>query len=411
MRDAERQLREALGRVAAPEEREAEERAWRVVRAAREVSPVPERRSRLRRHVAQVAIGLGLVALVVSPAGASVRHWVADRVDPGVEHAEPALTALPGNGSLLVQSARGPWLVHPDGSKRLLGDYPEATWSPHGLFVAAASRHQLAAVAPDGTVRWTLARTGPVRLPSWNGPDGFRIAYLDRASLRVVDGDGADDRLLARGAAPVAPAWQPGPAHVLAFARRDGRVEALGADDGTRRFETAGGAARPLSLQWSRDGSRLMVVRPRRIELLDAGGARRRRYDARAGTRFRAARLAPDGGRVAAIVTRPGGSRLVLLGPGSASRTLFAGPGRFATVDWSPEEAGCCSPGPAPTSGSSSARAEARRSTRSATSRRSSHRGRAARRRSRLSAAGAARADPVAGPPPGPRPYRRRWQG
>lgn len=337
MNDSERRLRRALGRLSAPAEREVEERAWRVVRAARdEVSPAPERRSRLRRHAAQAAIGLALVALLVSPAGASVRHWVADRIDPGVEPAQPALTSLPGDGSLLVQSAQGPWVVHPDGSKRLLGDYPEAAWSPHGLFVAAASRHQLAAIAPDGTVRWTLARTGPVRLPSWNGPDGFRIAYLDGPSLRVVGGDGGDDRLLARRVAPVAAAWQPGPAHVLAFARRDGKVEALGADDGTRRFETAAGGAQPLALQWSRNGARLLVVRPRRIELLDVAGATRRRYDAPAGTRILAARLAPDGGRVAAILTRPGGSRLVLLGPGSASRTVFSGPGRFATVDWSP---------------------------------------------------------------------------
>lgn len=337
MKDSERQLRQVLGRLAAPEEREAEARAWRVVSAARaEGSPAPERRSRVRRRAAQVAVALGLLALLVSPAGASVRHWVADRVDPGVEHAEPALTSLPGGGSLLVQSAQGPWVVHPDGSKRLLGDYAESTWSPHGLFVAATSRHQLAAIAPDGTVRWTLARSGPVRLPSWNGPDGFRIAYLDGASLRVVHGDGTDDRLLARRAAPVAAAWQPGPAHVLAFARPDGRVEALGADDGTRRFETAAGGVRPLWLQWSRGGARLMVVRPGGIELLDAAGATRWRYDAPAGTRIRAARLAPGGARVAAILAGPGESSLVLLGLHSAPRTVFAGPGRFAAVEWSP---------------------------------------------------------------------------
>jgi hypothetical protein len=336
VRDSERQLRQRIGRLTVPEEREAEERAWRVVQAARvEGDSVAERRGRLRRRAAQLAIALALLALIVSPAGASVRHWVADRVDPGVEHAAPALTSFPGGGSLLVQSAQGPWIVHPDGAKRLLGDYAESAWSPHGLFVAATTRHQLAAVEPDGTVRWTLARPGPVRLPSWNGPDGYRVAYLDGGTLRVVNGNGLDDRLLARRAAPVAPAWQPGPEHVLAFARRDGRVEALGADDRTRRFATAPGE-RPLSLQWSPGGSRLMVARPGGIELLDDLGAVRRRYDAPAGTRVVAASLAPAGSRVALILAHRGTSRLVLTAPGSAPRTLFSGPGRFSGVEWSP---------------------------------------------------------------------------
>ena len=35
---------------------------------------------------------------------------------------------------------------------------PEASWSPFGRFVVAARAHELAALEPDGTVRWTLAR-------------------------------------------------------------------------------------------------------------------------------------------------------------------------------------------------------------------------------------------------------------
>ena len=335
MKPEERRLRDALRGLPAPEERQAEARAWRVVSAAAAAGvATPERRGRRRALLAAVA--LGLIALVVSPAGASVREWVADRVDPGVERAEPALTSLPGDGSLLVQSAAGPWVVHRDGGKRLLGGYAESTWSPHGLFVAATSRHQLVALEPDGTVRWTIARPGRVRLPSWNGPDGFRIAYLDGRSLRVVDGDGREDRLLARRVAPLAAAWQPGPEHVLAFARADGRVEALGADDEARRFATAAGET-PVALQWSRGGGRVLLARPRRIELRDAGGAVRWRYDPPAGTRVGAARLAPDGRRVAAILARPGSSRLVLVGPGAPPRTLFSGPGRFAGVEWSPD--------------------------------------------------------------------------
>ena len=55
------------------------------------------------------------------------------------------MRALPAAGELLVESAQGPWIVHDDGSKRLLGDSDAATWSPHGLFVAATGGRELVA--------------------------------------------------------------------------------------------------------------------------------------------------------------------------------------------------------------------------------------------------------------------------
>ncbi len=342
MKDLERELRERLRDERAPDERGAEERGWRVVAAARaERAAVPgaERRGRGRRRALQAALAVGLVALAVSPAGASVRHWVADRVEPGVEHARPALTSLPARGSLLVQSARGPWVVHPDGAKRLLGDYAESSWSPHGLFVVATRGHELAALEPDGTVRWTLDRPGRVRLARWNGPDGFRIAYLDGDSLRVVDGDGTGDRPIAGGVAPVPPAWRPGPAHELAYARRDGAVLALAADSGSRLFRTPPGP-RPISLQWT--GGDLLVVRPNALGLYDSGGRLRWDWAAPAGASIRSAAAAPDsaatapGTRRIAVVLRDGhASRLLVLGPGRP-RVLFSGPGRFGPAQWSP---------------------------------------------------------------------------
>jgi hypothetical protein len=362
----ERRLGEQLRRLEAPDERGAEARGWRVVAAARAGAAAgpaaAERRGRSRRRALQAALAVGLVAILVSPAGASVRHWVADRVEPGVEHARPVLTSLPAHGSLLVQSARGTWVVHPDGAKRLLGDYGESSWSPHGLFVVATDGHELAALKPDGTVRWTLDRPGRVHLARWNGPDGYRIAYLDGRGLRVVDGDGSDDRPLAGSAAAVAPAWRPGPDHVLAFARRDGAVAALGADSGARLFETGPGP-RPISLQWTVGD--LLVVRPGALALFDGRGRLRWHWAAPAGTTIRGATVAPRGAsvsaeapgasgpgaiggtgkpaalrgtRIAAVLrdSDGGGSRLLVVGPGRPPRTLFAGPGRFAAAQWSP---------------------------------------------------------------------------
>lgn len=208
-----------LTRIELPDEHEVRERAWQVIsRAYLEHEPQPVARSYRRPlvlAVALVAVGT-LIGVAVSPAGSSIVHSVREAV--GISKAAPALTRLPTAGQLLVSSDEGPWIVQPDGSKRLLGDYEQASWSPHGLFVAVTEKHELLAVDPHGTVRWSLARPGTISLPRWS-PDGYRIAYLDRSTLRVVNGDGTDDRRFAGAVAHVAPAWQPNPhnRHIFAF--------------------------------------------------------------------------------------------------------------------------------------------------------------------------------------------------
>jgi hypothetical protein len=341
MTDAERRLRLALRDHPVPEEREAEERSWRVVSAAAaegaELGAGRGRarsRARARRRALEAVALAGLIALVASPAGASVRRWLANRLTPGVEQAKPVLGSLPGHGSLLVQSREGPWIVHPDGGKRLIGAYSEASWSPHGIYVVATSRHELTAIEPDGAARWTIPGPGPLRLARWNGPDGYRIAYLDGRELRVVDGDGTGDRLIARGVPRVAPAWKAGPAHVLAYAKADGAVAAIAADTRVRLFETPSGA-RPVSLQWS--SGRLLVTRPDRLQVLDASGRQLWRWSAPRGELARSAVAAPHGRGVAAVVHRGRASKLLLLGPGRTPRVVFSGPGRFGPPVWSPD--------------------------------------------------------------------------
>jgi hypothetical protein len=347
MSDREQALRDALDEVRVGDEGAAEDRAWRVVAAAGTVGVGrPERRRRHRWRAAQVAMVAALIALIVSPAGASVRHWVADRIEPGVPHAVPVLSSLPGHGSLLVDSAQGPWVVHPDGSKRLLGDYAEASWSPHGLYAVVTRGHELAAVEPDGTPRWTLTRPAHVALARWNGPDGFRIAYLERRSLRVVNGDGTGDRFIAGSVAAVAPAWRSGTGHEVAFATRRGAVVAFSADSRRRIFTTSPSAGpRPdvsgiapdgvLSLQWT--GARLLVTREDRVETLDTDGRRVWTWTPPAGSRVRSATTAPGGAPVAVVTDDGGTSRVLLIAKAQPSRVLFAGPGSFAAPRWSPE--------------------------------------------------------------------------
>lgn len=181
-------------RFQAPQEQEARDRAWEIVRTAYEQrEPVAWPRRHWQPLVA-AAVVAALVAAALSPPGRSVVRSLRKAV--GVEQAEQGLFSLPARGQLLVTSREGAWLVHADGSKRLLGRYRDASFSPHGLFVAGTRANQLVALDPQGHVRWTLARPSP-RLPVWTGTrTNTRITYLSRGRLRMVAGDGTGDRLL-----------------------------------------------------------------------------------------------------------------------------------------------------------------------------------------------------------------------
>jgi hypothetical protein len=222
-------MRKALERIEIADEHEARERAWAVVESAfAEREPQPRRRS--WKPIAAVALAGAVVAGLLSPPGQAVLDEIREVV--GVKESQEALFSLPTSGRLLVTSDAGAWVIDPDGSKRLLGRYREASWSPFGRFVIAARPNELVAVKPDGEVRWSLARPD-VRFPRWGGTrTDTRIAYLSRGQLRVVIGNGRGDRLLDRNAALAAPVWRPGPGHVLVYARRDGSVRAVDVDSG-----------------------------------------------------------------------------------------------------------------------------------------------------------------------------------
>ena len=196
-----------MKRFRAPNEHEVGERAWAVVRAAyatREPVSWP------RRHARPLAAGAfvaAAVAAALSPPGRSVVHSLRKAV--GVEHAETELFSLPAPGRLLVSGSGGTWIVNADGSRRRLGPYRDATWSPHGLFVAATKANELVALDPKGNVRWTLPRRSP-RFPAWTGTrTDTRIAYIAGGRLRIVAGDGTGDHSVGR-AALVPPVWRPG---------------------------------------------------------------------------------------------------------------------------------------------------------------------------------------------------------
>jgi hypothetical protein len=319
-------LRRALERVDVPEEHDARERAWPLVRAAwQERERVP--RSLPVRPLVALAVLAAVAGAALSPPGRAVIEEMREAI--GVADAEPTLFALPAEGRLLVTSRHAVWIVQADGSKRPLGRYREASWSPNGLFVVAARANELVALDPRGTLRWSLPRRA-VRLPRWGGTrTDTRIAYLSGTNLRIVAGDGEDDRAFADSVAPVAPAWRPGRPHVLAFAAESGQVNVYEADRKELYWRS-----RPLgglvSLAWSADGSRLVAVSRDRVTVFRWN--RRTPLSTRRAAGAVGAALAPDGRRLAVVVARAGRSELRV-----DDRVLFTGPGRFTDVAWSPD--------------------------------------------------------------------------
>ena len=313
-------------RFRAPGEHEAEERTWAVVRRAyAEREPVAWPRRHARPLVAAAVVG-AVIAAALSPPGRSVVRSLRESV--GIERAEPALFSLPSPGQLLVTSRRGAWLVHRDGSKRLLGHYRDASFSPHGLFVAATRANQLVVLDPKGSVRWTLARPGP-RFPAWTGSrTDTRIAYVAGGRLRVVAGDGTGDRVIGR-AAPVAPAWRPGPGRVLAYS--DGRqAVVVETDRGAVLLRTA---EPPAKLAWSDDGRLLLAFRPFGLRVYDRRGRVVLQDDPSDATHDSDAAFAPRTTEL--MVIRVHGLQSDVFA-GRSGQTVYRGTGVFDQLAFSP---------------------------------------------------------------------------
>jgi WD40-like Beta Propeller Repeat len=331
-------VRAELERAEIPGEDAAGERAWAVAREAfAEHEPTPPRSHWPR--VAALALALAAIgAAAFSSPGRAVLDEIREVV--GVERAQPALFSLPAPGRLLVASDAGVWVVSEDGSKRLLGEYREASWSPFGRFVVAASDNELAALEPDSEVRWTLARRG-VRSPRWAGTEtDTRIAYVDRTGLRIVAGDGTGDRLLVPGFRGQL-AWRPGASFVLTVATAR-EIRGIDSASGRTLWRVGRTGSAPTEIAWSNDGHRLIVVSRRPLTLHDRRG--RAQYELGPGAApVRDAALAPSGRSFVFAQAASGRgslwvSRVLEIRPeASAARRLFSGTGAFEQVAWSPD--------------------------------------------------------------------------
>jgi hypothetical protein len=240
-------------------------------------------------------------------------------------------------------------VVAPDGSRRLLGGYGEATWSPRGLVVGAVSGHTLSAIEPDGTPHWSLSAGAVVADPRWS-PSGFQVAYRSGGQLRVVGADGSGDRLLDRSVDPIAPAWAPRGPGMIAYVDAGGGLRIVRTDSG-EEIGSAPSSPRIANLEWATGGSALLESSPSSLRLreltvnklateLEIGAAREIRLPASATVRD--ASLSPRGDTVAVLLAKRSAgspaSLVVLAGMGRGSpRRLISTPGRLAELFWSPD--------------------------------------------------------------------------
>jgi hypothetical protein len=335
----EQRLREELQQ--APIDDGARARALGVVRAAfLEVEPARRRRRWAPAlAVAACALAVAAVGVVVTEPGDAVARWVREMLGVGREDARPALVRVPGGGRLLVtaERGRGAWVVSADGSRRRLGDYDGASWSPHGRFVLAWRGSELLALEPGGRVRWSLARRGRITTARWSQGLGYRVAYISGRTLRVANGDGTGDHRYA-AASSVAPAWRPDGAHVLAYVDRRDHVRVVAVDSRDQLWRSAqmGGA---LELAWAPDGDRLLVATAGGWRVLGADGLVLARGSAPRGFAIDDVAWAPRGDRIAIVRRLSDTSDVVLADPAgrARSRLLFRGQGSFGRVAFSPD--------------------------------------------------------------------------
>lgn len=346
-RTAERRLRALLRDAEVPGSRAAAERSWEAVHAA-----LGAREPSGTRRAAAVLCGAAAVgavaALALASPGDALARWLREIVaGPPAPPRTVLGGGLPAAGRLLVTASSGVWVVERDGRHTRLGPYAGAAWSPSGRFAAAWRQRQLAALAPDGTLRWRVSAPGRLQTARW-APDGFLVAYrVSRPSgdeLWLVAGDGTGAHRLDAGIGPAAPAWRPRSPHTVAWLGSSGRLVIMDAARGRLVWRSAAPLRGVRRLTWSADGARLVALGRRRLTLVDLATERLRQRHLDPGRSALGAAWAPDRDRIAVVdsTLAPGRtrvtSRVVLLDRRLRSRgVIFEATGVLTAPLWSPD--------------------------------------------------------------------------
>jgi hypothetical protein len=330
-------LRRDLENTPVPDAHAAQQRAWSTVRAAAPPAADAQQHPSKRRGVIVAVAALATVGTVAAAAasGAPVADWVKRHIDPTPRTTQPPTVVpaprLPTPGRLLVRAPNGGLvLINADGTRRRLGLYTGASWSPRGLYTVAWRANQLSAIAPDGSVRWQHTTPGRVRAARWS-PDGYRIAYLTEANqLRVIAGDGTKDHSLAE-AGQATPAWRPDKPHTIAFLTRRGRIRIQDVDTGARTPIPARPAAATRTIAWSTGGRLLTTTSPHQLQTHNLRTGEHTRIRRRTPARYVDATYAPGHPTLARITTTGKQSTV------TAANQHFTTQGRIASATWSPD--------------------------------------------------------------------------
>ena len=344
-------LRQQLQAIDIPGDSAGEERSWRLIDAAfDELRPSGtdriSGRHRLRWLGASALALIAGTAFALTPAGAEVREWLSNAVDDvGEPDAKPSSDPSSGPRLPARSDNRRDTIVRDDGSTRTLGEFDDVGWSPHGLYVAAVERQEFAGSSPPPGrfVGRSPVRTGSATPP---GPR-MRASGSPTGAAKSCGRLGRrNQRREGRASKDVVPAWQPRTGHrnILAYADRIGRVRIVDVDSGRvlARGWLAGG---PDSLDWTRDGSQLLLVYRANAQVLDAKAAPAadvRLRPGRFGPLGRLGSFLPGTEAVAALLRsdapRPV-SKVVFgapLGDNVSKRTIFTGSGRLRGLTVAP---------------------------------------------------------------------------
>lgn len=246
--ELEQRLREAFGRLPRP----ARDASTRARAAALSALPAAERRS--KGWLVLVAVGIvGVLCIGAAALAATGNLRVELGSKPRVPKPAPSRLVLPrGTNGIAIVAEGKLWLATRSGLRAEGLAVSAAELSPRALYAAAGIGRSLVALAPNGRRAWSQPTGGRVTAIAWS-PDGLKIAYILRRGhvreLRLIEGDGDHDRLVAARVAPAKPSWR-ADSLAVAYVQTGGRAAVFDLGSGNRRtFDTrrCGGPARAVA--------------------------------------------------------------------------------------------------------------------------------------------------------------------
>ena len=340
-------IRRALQQIQAPDELDAQRRAWPLARAAFENrEPLSWQRRNRGLLVAAIAAAV-LLAAAISPPGRALVGSVRDAVTDEKVTARPDSPRCPLGARCSSTRGTAPGSCSstaPSVGSELVGRILVAERGVRRREQAARggrpeSRRHRAMV--DGRTGSFAARAGRPR--SILGTHASRTSTGERPSRRR-------QRHRRQGAAPARRGLGAGlapEAFELAFSTVDGRIELVDAESARTIWRTVPGEV-PRQLAWSEDGERLLALGDRSLRVLDANGRKLWSIGLPVGPsgvafvreshRFVMVRYSPATGRSDLVLLQaeadPGEARFLYSAPGDSGSLAMSPNGNWLLVGW-----------------------------------------------------------------------------